>query len=166
MWNWTGGEIGPGSQHVRDKRLELTAGQVWGTRSGRIGFRFVSLLNSAGGVATVFEIRGCVRGESLFSRRRLEDFVASSRGERTIRPDCSYATSQTCTSPQTSLSAPSSVINAVFRSEFFRGCRLWRIQSSIDLSALLRGGEAAFDRTLPEFSRSRQAKREVTRRRG
>ena len=41
----------------------------------------------------------------LFSRQRFTDFVASSRDERTIRPDCSDATSQTCATPQTSLSA-------------------------------------------------------------
>tara|TARA_R110002072_G_scaffold302603_1_gene486621 strand:+ start:67171 stop:67416 length:246 start_codon:yes stop_codon:yes gene_type:complete len=57
------------------------------------------------GVATDFDFRSYFLVRMLFSRQRLSDFVASSRDERTIRPDCSDATSQTCATPQISLSA-------------------------------------------------------------
>jgi len=85
----------------------------------------------------------------LFSRQRFTDFVASSRDERTIRPDCPYATSLTCATPQTSLSAQLFDVNSSenvgseeFEGALLRQCHVVRnrpLLAASRLSTLVQG---------------------------
>ena len=99
----------------------------------------------------------------MFSKRGLEDFVAGSRDERTIRPDCPYATSQTCF-------VLNFVVSTVVRMNFSEGVDSEEFECSVSfvgvsfVASVLRA--EPFGCALPEFSRSRQAERKATRRRG